>query len=168
MKWDYKLNLYRNYFESTYGLVNLQFSENIDKLLVRNESLRAGRRELYLSFLRDHYPQDIGLEIAQYDRIVSSLFLVDRHRAQQIFDRLQIRLLQSDIWIEDEDTIFRALKMDERDVLHQLDRTLTEWVTVNVLPQETLGYPYIWLDLSQFSEELIASDVYYSILQSAS
>lgn len=154
MKWQTKLRYYQHYLKTYSHVSDLDRPFEIEKILCRNEALRTNNRQLYQSLLIEQKIETWGEEMDLFDQTAESLVLLEQQHLQQLMTVCQVNMLQSDIWIDDEDCIFKLINVPEQDVLTSLDRTLTAIVGVNLLPQEIVGNAYAWLDISTFDTEL--------------
>lgn len=159
MKWQTKRQYYDSYYRVSYNVRDFDFPLGIDTLLCKNEALRLKNREMYSDHLIGRGDIDIDAELYQFDRVSENLLLLDPRSMQQLVEACKVNVLQSDIWIDDEDCIFKLTHVAEDQVLFALDKTLTAIVEVNVLPQELIGYRSIWIDVSEFQASLSAADL---------
>lgn len=150
MKWQTKLQQYNAYFRASHNLGDFDLPFGVDRLLCRNEALRTKDRTLYHDFLTATGHAQLDSEMAAFDARCAEVLLLDQYSVQCMLARHKIGMLQSDIWIDDEDCIFTLMEVPEKEVVYQLDQTLTAVVEVNVLPQEIAGHRFVWLDLSAF------------------
>lgn len=159
MKWQTKLQYYNSYFRATYDLGDFDLPFGIDKLLCKNEALRSKNRTLFHDFLLEHDAAHLEQEMRSFDHSASNLIMLDQPSVQYFLEESGVNMLRSDIWIDDEDCIFEVVDVAEKDVLFELDKTLTAIVGVNVLPQEIVGHNCLWIDVSEFSHNLTATNL---------
>ncbi|GEM_PF-1233511 len=159
MKWQTKRQYYDSYYRVSYNVRDFDFPSGIDTLLCKNEALRFRNREMYSDHLMARGDINIDAEMNQFDKVLQNLLLLDPRSMQQLVEECNVNVLQSDIWIDDEDCIFKLTHVAEDQVLFALDKTLTAIVEVNVLPQELIGYRSVWIDVSEFESSLSAADL---------
>ncbi|TDS17637.1 hypothetical protein [Sphingobacterium paludis] len=159
MKWQTKLQYYNSYFRATYHLGDFDLPFGIDKMLCKNEALRSKNRTLFLDFLREYGAAEVEAEMRSFDHTAENLLVLDQASVQHFLSDSHVHMLQSDIWIDDEDCIFKVVDVAEKDVLFELDKTLTAIVGVNVLPQEIVGHSCVWIDVSDFSQHVNRSNL---------
>ncbi|GHE33127.1 hypothetical protein [Sphingobacterium griseoflavum] len=159
MKWQTKRQYYDSYFRVSYNVRDINFPMEIDTLLCKNEALRLKNRVMYHDHLLAIGAANVDVEMQQFDLVSQHLLLLDPRSMQRMVDEFKINILQSDIWIDDEDCIFKLADVPEDQVLFELDKTLTAIVQVNVLPQELIGYRQVWIDFSQCQQILSVPDL---------
>lgn len=159
MKWQTKRQYYDSYYRVSYNLRDLNFPSEIDTLLCKNEALRLRDRQMYEDHLVAVGRADVQEEMLEFDLVSQNLLLLDPMSMQQLVEACHVNVLQSDIWIDDEDCIFKMTHVAEDQVLFALDKTLTAIVQVNVLPQELIGYRAVWVDISEFRHILSAAEL---------
>ncbi|MFD2966088.1 hypothetical protein [Sphingobacterium bambusae] len=159
MKWQTKRQYYDSYYRVSYNLRDLDFPMEIDTLLCKNEALRLRNRQMYFDHLVAIGHANLREEMLQFDMVSQNLLLLDPLAMQQLVKACHVSVLQSDIWIDDEDCIFKLTHVAEDQVLFALDKTLTAIVQVNVLPQELIGYRAVWVDISEFQHSLSTADL---------
>lgn len=157
MKWQTKLHYYQQLVNGYYRADDLDLPVGLERALCRNEAWRTGNRQLYHNFLLQCGSENVREELESFDQTAANLILMEQRHIQYIMRNCRINMLQADIWMDDEDCIFKLLDVAEQDVLVHLDQTLRSVIAVNLLPQEIAGYPCAWVDISAFSARIDAN-----------
>ncbi|MGO1245147.1 MAG: hypothetical protein ACTJHT_08425 [Sphingobacterium sp.] len=133
-------------FEFKENPEDFNFELNPERLAYKNEALRTGDRDLYVSYLAERYPNQLGHEMTHFDSIASSLIQISKEDAEQLFLEKKTNLLKSDLSYKDPDAIFQMKNVANEDLNWHLDGHETDILNVNSTPNEALdGKESIWL-----------------------
>lgn len=125
---------------------DFNFELNPERIAYRNEALRTGNRDLYSSYLADHYPNQLAHEMTSFDERANKLIQINKDDAKQLFLDKKINLLTSDFSYRDQDAIFQMKSVNDEDLNWHLEGHETDVLNVNSTPQEALeGKSSIWL-----------------------
>jgi len=83
------------------------FAFDPQRVLMRNHALHSGDHFPYLTYLGLHYPEHIIDEIADLEELTRTLICLDAAHARDWFIAHDVAVMESDIWINDEDAILK-------------------------------------------------------------
>ncbi len=125
---------------------DFNFELNPERVAYKNEALRNRDRDLYSTYLAEHYPNQLEHEMANFDGMLSDLVQISKDDAKQLFLNNKVNLLKSDFSFRDPDAIFEMKNVNNEDLNWHLDGHQTDILNVNSTPEEALeGKTNIWL-----------------------
>ncbi|GHE49215.1 hypothetical protein [Sphingobacterium griseoflavum] len=144
-----KYNLHYGFLEDS---DDFSFEVHPERVIIRNDALRANDRTLYEGYLKQKFPDRAQEALDSYDATAANLLQLTKTEALSLFQQHAVNLLCSDISMTEQDAIFSTLIVpDER--LYLADENPKEKLIHNkVLPEQVLDRPYIWVDTSTLSE----------------
>lgn len=115
-------NRIKKYFKILNEPLVFDFTYNPERIFYKNEALITRDRDLYATYLAEHYPDEMANELADFDSKVDNLVKMDKDQVQAYLDEKGFNGLKGDLNISDPDTIYYGLKENEE----YLDRILEE------------------------------------------
>lgn len=108
-----KCKLYDLRYHFTTNPEIYDFSFDPQRVLIRNHALRTGDHDIYFNYLQMYYQEHVSYEMKDMEVLTESLMCLDAKQAQQWFERRQVTVVESDIWICDQDAILKVLDVKE-------------------------------------------------------
>jgi hypothetical protein len=133
---QYKLHVYDKRYQFLSSPENYDFAFDPQRLLFRNHAVHSGDHMLYLTYLGFHYPEFIIDEMRDLEDLTRSLICLDAAHARDWFMDHDVAVMESDIWICDEDAILKALTVQEEEIWSFTDED--EDLVYNILPPQDI------------------------------
>jgi hypothetical protein len=144
---EQRLNSYNHYYQFIANPEVYDFSFDPQRLIIRNYALHTGDHSRYLEYLQVHYPAYITAGMHDLEELTRTLICLDRTQAQNWFMRHQIAVMESDIWICDEDAILKVLAVRGDNHLWHIADDTDELIYNLVAPQDILPLrDLFWID----------------------
>ncbi|TDS14746.1 hypothetical protein [Sphingobacterium paludis] len=143
-----KLEDYNNIYQFREFPDQFHFSFSPERMIIRNEAIRTGNKELYEAFLRERYPDDADAELAIFDSTIADTKQVSGAEAADFFKRHGIVALMADLTFSDPDTIFTAKIMSDceaGDEINESEEPIGAYVPISTVA----GRDLLWLDVSE-------------------
>lgn len=143
-----KLEDYNTIYRFQENPQHFSFSFSPERVIIRNEALRTGNKELYETFLRDRYPEHADVELELFDKSLLNTKLVTIDEAQDFIERHGVTVLLADLAFTDKDTIFAVKPMysgHEGKQTKGSEEPINSYVSPSVLEDREL----VWLDVSE-------------------
>ncbi|WP_313264997.1 hypothetical protein [Sphingobacterium sp.] len=127
-------------YSKRYGLFMrpeyISFARDTTRLLLRNECLREGNIKVYQDYIASHYPEDLPWEMKQYQEATKALERMSKEMAIAWVSTHQINIFESDIFIDDEDSILRPIQSKDEDMFRYNFNALEELIYNHQRPEE--------------------------------
>ncbi|MFD1772173.1 hypothetical protein [Sphingobacterium suaedae] len=147
-----RIQRYNERYKFLNGQTSYGFDFNPERLIIRNFALRTGDRGIYEEYLTTRFPSEASFELEQFDLIKTNLLRLNTYEAERFLKDQRINLLRSDIWYQEDDSIFTALRVGEEDILLLTEGMDTEIIENHVFPEVVLNRQFVWLDTTQLAE----------------
>lgn len=123
------------------------FSFDPQRILIRNHAIRTGDDTIYREFLHLYYPDSVFHEMNDLEELTHSLLCFDATQAYKWFMAHHVTVMESDIWICDEDAILRVFAIREHERSWNLKDDTDDLMHNLMLPQElVLLRDVFWID----------------------
>lgn len=123
------------------------FSFDPQRLLIRNHAIRTCDYARYLEYLRVYYPYHIAEEMKDLHALTTALVCMDADQAYKWFQKHEVTVVESDIWICDEDAILKVLAVKKHDKDWNLHNDVEEMIHNLMTPEELLDLRELfWID----------------------
>lgn len=100
---------------------NFDFNFSPERLIYRNEALRLVDRKLYEEYLLANYPESVDKEMREFDNVAKNLLMLNNFEAMRYFENNDIDLLQSDIFIYDDDSIVTPVPLNAEQPIYEVE-----------------------------------------------
>lgn len=142
-----KIQQYDKHYQFSSNPQQYNFSFDPQRILIRNHALHCGDHILYLRYLALHYPRHVIDEMCDLEDVTRSLLCLDTKQAQEWFMTNNIAVMQSDIWICDEDAILKIVATQEDDHIWSFTDDNEELMNNLMVPKGILSLRDIfWID----------------------
>ncbi|WDF67099.1 hypothetical protein PQ465_12360 [Sphingobacterium oryzagri] len=149
MSTEERLKDYDNIYHFTDAPDKYSFEKNPERIIIRNSALREANADLYLSYLRQHYPASVEREMEQFQKSLSQTREYLMTEARQFFARHAVKAVQSDIVHFEEDAIFTAKILSHSEAEALVDQSsaepLLQYLMIDMLDHKTK----IWIVASE-------------------
>lgn len=123
------------------------FSIDPQRILIRNHALRTGDHNIYFEYLYLNYPQQVAEEKKDLENLTHSLICLEANQAQHWFKTHNVTMVESDIWICDEDAILKILAINEHNKNWNFSEDREEMIYNLMSPKELMQLREIfWID----------------------
>lgn len=142
-----KCRLYDLRYHFTANPEIYDFSFDPQRLLMRNHALRTGDHDIYFKYLAMYYQEHVTYERRDIEELTETLMCLDANQAEKWFKKHHVTVMESDIWICDEDAILKVLAVKEHDHHWGILDDTEEMIYNLINPQElVLLRDIFWID----------------------
>ena len=114
-KFDKRLAAYRDKYGDEKKQSTFSYNYTAEQIVYRNEALRTKNKELYEDYLNKQNDVDREKELKHYESISSRVLKLDRASFLAWATDTGIQLVESDIFIFDEDAILKGIRVEDVD-----------------------------------------------------
>ena len=115
-KFEKRLTAYKQKYGNETHQSKFSYNQSSEQIIYRNEALRTGQRDLYVDYLQMHKDLDYEKELKTFDSIVARIMKLDRASFLSWATDKGIELVESDIYIFDEDAILKGIRLDDEEI----------------------------------------------------
>lgn len=115
-KFENRLVTYKEKYGEENILSQFSYNQSAEQIIYRNEALRMGTRGLYADYLGKHLDLDTESELKSFDSMVPRILKLDRPSFLAWATDKGIELVESDIYIFDEDAILKGIRLDDAEM----------------------------------------------------
>lgn len=112
-KFEKRLKAYAEKYDFQHKRIIFNYNIDPEQILYRNEALRTGNRDMYVEFLNKSLHVNIHEELKIFDSLAPRVMRLDRSSYLAWITEKGISLVESDIYIFDEDAILRGVRGQE-------------------------------------------------------
>ncbi|MCA5006301.1 hypothetical protein [Sphingobacterium bovistauri] len=123
-----RLEEYNKHFGFKENPEEFNFNISPERMLYKNEALRTCNRDLYVSYLAENYPIEMGLELADFDRKVGKIVKMNKDQVQVYMADKGYNLLKGDLHFTEQDGIYYGVKVDNENVKWDTERNFEDLV----------------------------------------
>ena len=106
MSIEERLDFFDRHFDFRNHPEDFNFETNPERVVYRNEALRTGNRSLYLTYLIDHYPEELAREMETFDADLSNLVHISADEARNYLNARGYNTIESDFAYDDDEAVF--------------------------------------------------------------
>ncbi|MGN0002690.1 MAG: hypothetical protein ACI35V_04575 [Sphingobacterium composti] len=115
-KFEKRLTTYKEKYGNEDRQSKFSYNQSAEQIIYRNEALRTGERDLYADYLQSHKELDAEKGLKVYDSIAPRVMKLDRSSFLAWATDKGIELVESDIYIFDEDAILKGIRLDDAEM----------------------------------------------------
>jgi hypothetical protein len=115
-KFEKRLASYKEKYGDEKRQSKFSYNQSAEQIIYRNEALRTGQRDLYADYLSTHQDLHETNELNDYDSIAPRVMKLDRPSFLAWATDKGIELVESDIYIFDEDAILKGIRLDDAEM----------------------------------------------------
>lgn len=115
-KFEKRLVTYKEKYGEEKRQSKFSYNQSAEQIIYRNEALRTGQRDMYAEYLDAHHDLDESNELKAFDSIASRVMKLDRPSFLAWATDKGIELVESDIYIFDEDAILKGIRLDDTEM----------------------------------------------------
>ncbi|MBD1430550.1 hypothetical protein H8B04_13425 [Sphingobacterium sp. DN04309] len=112
-KLEKRLTTYKEKYGEENKLTQFSYNQSAEQIIYRNEALRTGNRKLYADYVTSHPDLDPEKELKTFDSLAPKVLKLDRASFISWAIDKGIELVESDIYIFDEDAILKGIRLEE-------------------------------------------------------
>lgn len=114
-KFDKRLAAYRDKYGDEKKQTMFSYNYTAEQIVYRNEALRTKNKALYEDYMNKQIDVDREKELKHYESISSRVLKLDRASFLAWATDKGIQLVESDIYIFDEDAILKGIRLEDVD-----------------------------------------------------
>jgi hypothetical protein len=147
---DLRMDRYDFHYQFRDNPREFDWSFHPERIIIRNEALRADNTELYQRYLKAAFADKCDVEMESFALVKRYLQHVSGEEAFQLLRDSGVNILRSDIHWEEDDAIFTAKIIPDLDISFLVGDSDDEQLILNyVYPSWVTNRKSLWLDLSE-------------------
>lgn len=146
-KFEKRLAAYNEKYGDEKKQSKFSYNYSAEQIVYRNEALRTNNRGLYEEYINTLQDLDHEKELAEFDSIAPRIMKLDRASFLAWANDKAIQLVESDIYIFDEDAILKGMRLEDvEDEKFDVESTWNELVHNIHIPEELAkDRAYFWV-----------------------
>jgi hypothetical protein len=146
-KFEKRLAAYNEKYGDEKKQSKFSYNYSAEQIVYRNEALRTNNRGLYEEYINTLQDLDHEKELAEFDSIAPRIMKLDRASFLAWANDKAIQLVESDIYIFDEDAILKGIRLEDvEDEKFDVESTWNELVHNIHIPEELAkDRAYFWV-----------------------
>ncbi|TCV10166.1 hypothetical protein EDC17_103611 [Sphingobacterium alimentarium] len=146
-KFEKRLAAYNEKYGDEKKQSKFSYNYSAEQIVYRNEALRTNNRGLYEEYINTLQDLDHEKELAEFDSIAPRIMKLDRASFLAWANDKAIQLVESDIYIFDEDAILKGIRLEDvEDEKFDVESTWNELVHNIHIPEELAkDRVYFWV-----------------------
>jgi len=146
-KFEKRLAAYNEKYGDEKKQSKFSYNYSAEQIVYRNEALRTNNRGLYEEYINTLQDLDHEKELAEFDSIAPRIIKLDRASFLAWANDKAIQLVESDIYIFDEDAILKGIRLEDvEDEKFDVESTWNELVHNIHIPEELAkDRAYFWV-----------------------
>lgn len=138
---------YNKYYGFLENPQKFSIVSNPHRLIIRNFALRNNRRDLYEEYIRSFYPDNAVKELSEFDSCLMYLKFFTKDEARNWFISNDIKVVESDIQVNEGDAILRMLFVEDESDRKELLSAEESYILNRVTPESILqSRDHLWID----------------------
>ncbi|MBB2949896.1 hypothetical protein [Sphingobacterium sp. JUb56] len=147
LRLNQRFHIYNQYYQFVANPEVYDFSFDPQRLIIRNYALHTGDHSMYLDYLQLHYPEHVAVGMKDLESLTRSLICLDSTQAHNWFMMHNVAVIESDIWVCDEDAILKVLAVQGDDYRWNISGDTEQLIYNRIAPQDLLPmHDLFWID----------------------
>lgn len=146
-KLEKRLETYKEKYGDKKRITKFNYNQSAEQIIYRNEALRSSNRKLYADYVNNHPKFDSEKELKVFDSLTQRIIKLDRASFIAWVMEKGIVLVESDIYIFDEDSILKGIRVEDVEgEMYKIEATWDELFHNLHLPEELAkDRAYFWV-----------------------